>query len=187
MKKSQLIECILEMNSSLPKLALSKFKKHQLETIYNSLLKGENVNDLMTTTSNKKQNKKEEKKEVKIIDFSSDEDTEVQEDNYIEELPPPAPVLKRQNAETKPSSIIQLRKQLREMTHPFSLEVKNITMEFKQTGDKDLLLHQYEILLHDTEEMLNEYLSSIDAENALYNYSADLLEIHSRFIDRIAS
>ena len=185
MKKGELIECILEMDSNLPKLPLTKMKKAHLQTIYDSLINGENVNDLMTIS---RQKKPAEKKEIKIIDFSSDEeennDTEVLE----EPLPPSAPVLKRQDAQSfKKMSELDYKNEIKKMLQPFSREVKQMTTDFKDHRDKDMLLHEYEILVKDTEDRLHEYLTSIDASDTLYNYSADVMDISNRFIERITS
>jgi hypothetical protein len=184
MKKPELIECILEMKSDLPRTALGKFKKKELQTIYDSLINGENVNDLMTISRQTRQ--KTEKKEVKIIDFSSDEeaDTEVLEDP----LPTDRPVLKRQDAQSfKKMSELDYKNEIKSMLQPFSREVKQMTTDFKDHRDNDMLLHEYEILVKDTEDRLHEYLTSIDASDTLYNYSADVMDISNRFIERITS
>lgn len=182
MKKGELIECILEMDSNLPKLPLTKMKKAHLQTIYDSLINGESVNNLMTTS----RQKKPEKKEIKIIDFSSDEevDTEVLEDP----LPTDRPVLKRQDAQSfKKMSELDYKNEIKKMLQPFSREVKQMTTDFKEHRDKDMLLHEYEILVKDTEDRLHEYLTSVDASDTLYNYSADVMDISNRFIERITN
>ena len=182
MKKPELIECILEMDSNLPKLPLTKMKKAHLQTIYDSLINGESVNNLMTTS----RQKKPEKKEIKIIDFSSDEevDTEVLEDP----LPTDRPVLKRQDAQSfKKMSELDYKNEIKKMLQPFSREVKQMTTDFKEHRDKDMLLHEYEILVKDTEDRLHEYLTSVDASDTLYNYSADVMDISNRFIERITN
>lgn len=184
MKKGELIECIIQMKSDLPRIALGKFKKKELQTIYDSLINGESVNDLMTSRQTRQ--KPETKKEIKIIDFSSDEeaDTEVLE----EPLPTDRPVLKRQDAQSfKKMSELDYKNEIKSMLQPFSREVKQMTTDFKDHRDKDMLLHEYEILVKDTEDRLHEYLSSIDASDTLYNYSADVMDISNRFIERITN
>ena len=186
MKKADIINCILEMNKNVPKLHLTKMKKNELQIIYDTLLQGEDVGELLT--SNKK---KVEKKEVKIIDFSSDEeedDTEQIDDvSDIESLPTSAPVLKRQDAMCFKKTEGDYKKELRNMTKGFTADVKRITTEFRSHKDTDTLLHEYEIVVRDTEDMLNDYLTKINASDDLYNYVADILDISNRFIERLSS
>ena len=186
MKKADIINCILEMNKNVPKLHLTKMKKNELQIIYDTLLQGEDVGDLLT--SNKK---KVEKKEVKIIDFSSDEeedDTEPIDDvSDMEQLPPSDPVLKRQDAMCFKKTEADYKKELRHMTRGFTADVKQITTEFRSHKDTNTLLHEYEIVVRDTEDMLNDYLTKINASDDLYNYVADILDISNRFIERLSS
>ena len=141
MKKSDLINAICEMNSTIPRTLLSKkeFPKTSLEALYKRLVNGEEYKDLLDEDlarkkSRRKPKEKPKKKQVKIIEFS-DSDVEeeeveekappakVQEPIVEEELPKVMPRLVRQNAnvpvqepieEKKPKlNKIKLRKKLR--------------------------------------------------------------------------
>jgi len=215
MKKSDLINAICEMNSTIPRTLLSKkeFPKTSLEALYKRLVNGEEYKDLLDEDlarkkSRRKPKEKPKKKQVKIIEFS-DSDVEeeeveekappakVQEPIVEEELPKVMPRLVRQNAnvpvqepieEKKPKlNKIKIKKEIKNMLIPFIKEVKDLVLEYKANRDVDYLLDHYNILLRDQEEIYQEYLQSVDAPDDLYNYTADLLSVHTGKIERLVN
>ena len=213
MKKSDLINAICEMNSTIPRTLLSKkeFPKTSLEALYKRLVNGEEYKDLLDEDlarkkSRRKPKEKPKKKQVKIIEFS-DSDVEeeeveekappakVQEPIVEEELPKVMPRLVRQNAnvpvqepieEKKPKlNKIKIKKEIKNMLIPFIREIKDLVLEYKGNRDKDFLEDQYNLLLKDQEEIYQDYLESVQADDSLYNYVADLLSVHTGKIERL--
>lgn len=214
MKKSDLIKCIVQMQPNIPSALLSKkeFPKKTLEVLYKRLVNGEEYKDLLDEDLARKKNRrkpKEKKKEVKIIEFSdSDVEEEVEEKapppkvekpvvEEEEELPKVMPQLVRQNAtvpvqepvvEKKPKfNKIKVKKEIKNMLIPFIKEVKDLILEYKANRDSDYLLDHYNLLLRDQEEIYQEYLQSVDAPDDIYNYTADLLSVHTGKIERLVN
>ena len=215
MKKSDLIKCIVQMQPNIPSALLSKkeFAKANLEKIYKHLVNGEDYKylldeDLARKKGRRKPKEKPKKKEVKIIEFSdSDVEEEVEEKappskveepvvEEEEELPKVMPQLVRQNAtvpvqepvveEKKPKlNKIKIKKEIKNMLVGFIREIKDLVLEYKGNRDKDYLEDGYNILLKDQEEIYQDYLESIDADDSLYNYVADLLSVHTGKIERL--
>ena len=215
MKKSDLINAICEMNSTIPRTLLSKkeFPKKTLEDLYKRLVNGQEYADLLDEDlarkkSRRKPKEKPKKKQVKIIEFS---DSDVEEEEVEEKAPPPKveehvveeelpqtmPPLVRQNAnvpvqehveEKKPKlNKIKIKKEIKNMLIPFIKEVKDLVLEYKANRDVDYLLDHYNLLLRDQEEIYQEYLQSVDAPDDLYNYTADLLSVHTGKIERLVN
>ena len=209
MKKSDLINAICEIQPNIPRTLLSKkdFPKSVLMDLYKRLVNGQEYADLLDedlTRKKSRQKPKEKKKQIKIIQFSDsdldDEEPEKvekknQEDVQVqEELPAPAPLV-RQNAivpvqepvvEKKPTlNKIKVKKEIKELLIPFIREVKDLVLEYKGNHDKDYLEDNYNILLKDIEEIYQEYLEGIEADDSLYNYVADLLSVHTGKIERL--
>lgn len=211
MKKADLVNSICEMQPNIPKTLLSKkeFPKAVLEQLYKRLVNGQEYADLLDEDytrkkSRRKPKEKEKKKPVKIIEFSdSDVEEEVEkveekkQEPVVEEeeLPQAMPQLVRQNAnvvvqeavvENKPKmNKIKVKKEIKELLIPFIREVKDLVLEYKGNKDKDYLEDNYNILLRDQEEVYQEYLESIEADDSLYNYVADLLSVHTGKIERL--
>ena len=212
MKKSDLIKCIVQMQPNIPSALLSKkeFPKKTLEVLYKRLVNGEEYKDLLDEDLARKKNRrkpKEKKKEVKIIEFSdSDVEEEVEEKapppkvekpvvEEEEELPKVMPQLVRQNAtvpvqepvvEKKPKfNKIKVKKEIKNMLVGFIREIKDLVLEYKGNRDKDFLEDNYNILLKDQEEIYQDYLERIEADDSLYNYVADLLSVHTGKIERL--
>ena len=205
MKKADLINAICEIQPNIPRTLLSKkeFAKKNLEKIYKHLVNGEDYKYLLDEdlARKKSRQKPKEKKKPVIIEFSdSDVEEEVvekkQEPKKVEEeeLPPPAPLV-RQNAEMvqepveekKQSKLnkIKVKKEIKNMLVGFIREIKDLVLEYKGNRDKDYLEDNYNILLRDQEEIYQEYLESIGADDSLYNYIADLLSVHTGKIERL--
>ena len=207
MKKSDLIKCITQMQSNIPVALLSKtdFPKKKLEELYKRLVNGEKYADLLDENfSRKKSNRKskpEKKKPVKIIEFS---ESDVEEE--VEEKAPPPTVEKpvkveepkkvvafvepvaQPVVEKKPKlNKIKVKKEIKQLLLPFLKEIKDLLFEYKTNRDKDFLLDNYNILLKDQEELYEEYLHTIDAPDETYNYTADLLSVHTNKIERIVN
>ena len=215
MKKSDLIKCIVQMQPNIPSALLSKkeFPKKTLEVLYKRLVNGEEYKDLLDEDLARKKNRrkpKEKKKEVKIIEFSESdvedeeeveekkqEPVKVEEPVVEEELPKVMPQLVRQNAsvpvqepvvEKKQTfNKIKVKKQIKNMLIPFIKEVKDLILEYKANRDSDYLLDHYNLLLRDQEEIYQEYLQSVDAPDDIYNYTADLLSVHTGKIERLVN
>jgi hypothetical protein len=207
MKKSDLIKCITQMQSNIPVALLSKtdFPKKKLEELYKRLVNGEKYADLLDENfSRKKSNRKskpEKKKPVKIIEFSSDseqDDTEetkaqpptvekpvkVEEPKVVSFVEPVAqPVVEKKPKLNK----IKVKKEIKQLLLPFLKEIKDLLFEYKGNRDKDFLLDGYNLLLRDQEELYEEYLNTIDAPDEIYNYTADLLSVHTNKIERIVN
>jgi hypothetical protein len=213
MKKSDLIKCIVQMQPNIPSALLSKkeFPKKTLEVLYKRLVNGEEYKDLLDEDLARKKNRrkpKEKKKEVKIIEFSEsdveDEEVEekapppkVEEPVVEEELPQAMPPLVRQNAtvpvqepvveKKQKFNKIKIKKEIKNMLIPFIKEVKDLILEYKANRDSDYLLDHYNLLLRDQEEIYQEYLQSVDAPDDIYNYTADLLSVHTGKIERLVN
>ena len=213
MKKSDLIKCIVQMQPNIPSALLSKkeFPKKTLEVLYKRLVNGEEYKDLLDEDLARKKNRrkpKEKKKEVKIIEFSEsdveDEEVEekapppkVEEPVVEEELPQTMPPLVRQNAivpvqepvveKKQKFNKIKVKKEIKNMLIPFIKEVKDLILEYKANRDSDYLLDHYNLLLRDQEEIYQEYLQSVDAPDDIYNYTADLLSVHTGKIERLVN
>jgi len=210
MKKADLINSICEMQPNIPRTLLSKkdFPKVSLENLYKRLVNGQDYADLLdedlTRKKSRRKPKEKEKKKIKIIEFSdSDLDDEEPEkveekkqkpEKVEEELPQAMPQLIRQNAEPvvepvvekKPKlNKIKVKKEIKELLIPFIREVKDLVLEYKGNKDKDYLEDNYNILLRDIEEIYQEYLENIEADDSLYNYVADLLSVHTGKIERL--
>ena len=211
MKKSDLIKCIVQMQPNIPSALLSKkeFPKSSLENLYKRLVNGEEYKDLLDEDLARKKGRRKQKpkkKEVKIIQFSDSdiEDEEVEEKApppkveksvVEEELPQAMPPLVRQNAtvpvqepvvEKKQTfNKIKVKKEIKNMLVGFIREIKDLVLEYKGNRDKDYLEDGYNILLKDQEEIYQDYLESIDADDSLYNYVADLLSVHTGKIERL--
>ena len=107
------------------------------------------------------------------------------------------PQLVRQNAtvpvqepvvEKKPKfNKIKVKKEIKNMLIPFIKEVKDLILEYKANRDSDYLLDHYNLLLRDQEEIYQEYLQSVDAPDDIYNYTADLLSVHTGKIERLVN
>ena len=213
MKKADLIKCIVQMQPNIPSALLSKkeFAKANLEKIYKHLVNGEDYKylldeDLARKKGRRKPKEKEKKKPVKIIEFS-DSDVEEEEvekkalppkvEEIVEEemLPKVMPPLIRQNAtvpvqepieEKKPKfNKIKVKKEIKNILVSFIREVKDLVLEYKGNMDKDYLEDNYNILLRDQEEVYQEYLQNIEADDSLYNYVSDLLSVHTGKIERL--
>ena len=210
MKKSDLINAICEIQPNIPRTLLSKkdFAKTNLEKIYKHLVNGEDYKYLLdedlTRKKSRRKPKEKEKKQIKIIEFSEsdldDEEPEKveekkQEDVQVEEeLPAPAPLV-RQNAnvpvvepvvEKKPKlNKIKVKREIKNMLVGFIKEVRDLVLEYKGNRDKDYLEDHYNLLLKDQEEIYQEYLEGIEADDSLYNYTADLLSVHTGKIERL--
>jgi len=152
--------------------------------------------------------KQEKKKPVKIIEFS-DSDVEEGEENkappptveesvnvqepkvvaFVEQaVQPVAKVVEKPVVENKPKlNKIKVKREIKELLLPFLKEVKDLMFEYKGNRDKDYLLDGYNILLKDQEELYEEYLHSINAPDDMYNYTADLLSVHTGKIERIVN
>jgi len=213
MKKSDLIKCIVQMQPNIPSALLSKkeFPKKTLEVLYKRLVNGEEYKDLLDEDLARKKNRrkpKEKKKEVKIIEFSESdvEDEEVEEkapppkvEEVVveEELPKVMPQLVRQNASVpvqehvvekkQKFNKIKVKKEIKNMLIPFIKEVKDLILEYKANRDSDYLLDHYNLLLRDQEEIYQEYLQSVEAPDDIYNYTADLLSVHTGKIERLVN
>jgi hypothetical protein len=213
MKKSDLIKCIVQMQPNIPSALLSKkeFPKKTLEVLYKRLVNGEEYKDLLDEDLARKKNRrkpKEKKKEVKIIEFSEsdveDEEVEekappakVEEPVVEEELPKVMPQLVRQHAtvpvqepvveKKQKFNKIKIKKEIKNMLIPFIKEVKDLILEYKANRDSDYLLDHYNLLLRDQEEIYQEYLQSVDAPDDIYNYTADLLSVHTGKIERLVN
>jgi len=213
MKKSDLIKCIVQMQPNIPSALLSKkeFPKKTLEVLYKSV-NGEEYKDLLDEDLARKKNRrkpKEKKKEVKIIEFS---ESDVEEEEEVEEKAPPPkveevvveeelpkvmPQLVRQNASVpvqepvvekkQKFNKIKVKKEIKNMLIPFIKEVKDLILEYKANRDSDYLLDHYNLLLRDQEEIYQEYLQSVDAPDDIYNYTADLLSVHTGKIERLVN
>ena len=214
MKKSDLIKCIVQMQPNIPSALLSKkeFPKKTLEVLYKRLVNGEEYKDLLDEDLARKKNRrkpKEKKKEVKIIEFS---ESDVEDEEEVEEKAPPAkveepvveeelpkvmPQLVRQNASVpvqepvvekkQKFNKIKIKKEIKNMLIPFIKEVKDLILEYKANRDSDYLLDHYNLLLRDQEEIYQEYLQSVDAPDDIYNYTADLLSVHTGKIERLVN
>ena len=214
MKKSDLIKCIVQMQPNIPSALLSKkeFPKKTLEVLYKRLVNGEEYKDLLDEDLARKKNRrkpKEKKKEVKIIEFS---ESDVEEEEEVEEKAPPPkveevvveeelpkvmPQLVRQNASVpvqepvvekkQKFNKIKVKKEIKNMLIPFIKEVKDLILEYKANRDSDYLLDHYNLLLRDQEEIYQEYLQSVDAPDDIYNYTADLLSVHTGKIERLVN
>lgn len=214
MKKSDLIKCIVQMQPNIPSALLSKkeFPKKTLEVLYKRLVNGEEYKDLLDEDLARKKNRrkpKEKKKEVKIIEFS---ESDVEDEEEVEEKAPPAkveepvveeelpkvmPQLVRQNAtvpvqepvveKKQKFNKIKIKKEIKNMLIPFIKEVKDLILEYKANRDSDYLLDHYNLLLRDQEEIYQEYLQSVDAPDDIYNYTADLLSVHTGKIERLVN
>jgi len=206
MKKSDLIKCITQMQSNIPVALLSKtdFPKKKLEELYKRLVNGEKYADLLDENLSRKKSqrksKPEKKKPVKIIEFSdSDVEEEVKEkappptvEKTVKVVEPKVVAFVEQVAqpvvEKKPKlNKIKVKKEIRQLLLPFLKEVKDLLFEYKTNRDKDYLLDNYNILLRDQEELYEEYLNTIDAPDEIYNYTADLLSVHTNKIERIVN
>ena len=211
MKKSDLIKCIIQMQPNIPSALLSKkeFPKSSLENLYKRLVNGEEYADLLDEDlarkkGRRKQKEKPKKKQV-IIEFSDSDVEEEDEEKKVplpkvvqeEELPQAMPPLVRQNAtvpvqehvvEKKPKfNKIKIKKEIKNMLIPFIKEVKDLILEYKANRDSDYLLDHYNLLLKDQEEIYQEYLQSVDAPDDIYNYTADLLSVHTGKIERLVN
>ena len=80
---------------------------------------------------------------------------------------------------------IKVKREIKELLIPFIKEVKDLLFEYKGNRDKDYLEDNYNILLRDQEEVYQEYLEGIEADDSLYNYVADLLSVHTSKIERL--
>lgn len=210
MKKSDLIKCITQMQSNIPVALLSKtdFPKKKLEELYKRLVNGEDYKDLLdqdlTRKKSNRKSKPEKKKPVKIIEFSDsdveeeveekkqeptvDESVKVEEPKVVAFVEPVAKVVEKPVEEKKPKlNKIKVKKEIKQLLLPFLKEVKDLLFEYKTNRDKDYLLDNYNILLRDQEELYEEYLNTIDAPDEIYNYTADLLSVHTNKIERIVN
>ena len=211
MKKGDIINAICELQNNIPRTLLAKkvFTKSKLEDLYRRLINNEEYKECLSLDNLKKNVKK--KKAVRIVEFSdSDEEVEdveekvekvnedkvekVNEDkveNVVideDELPKEAPKLVRQNADVPPKiNKIKIKKEIKSMLVPFVKEVQNLLLEYKVNRDKDFLIDNYNLLLRDQEEIYQEYLESIEADDSMYNYVADLLSVHTSKIERLVN
>ena len=212
MKKSDLIKCIVQMQPNIPSALLSKkeFPKSSLENLYKRLVNGEEYKDLLDEDLARKKGRRKQKpkkKEVKIIEFS---ESDVEDEEEVEEKAPPAkveepvveeelpkvmPQLVRQNASVpvqepvvekkQKFNKIKVKKEIKNMLVGFIREIKDLVLEYKGNRDKDFLEDNYNILLKDQEEIYQDYLERIEADDSLYNYVADLLSVHTGKIERL--
>jgi len=130
----------------------------------------------------------------------------VSSDEELEDLPKEPPKLTRQNAMTKSVefndinelvalpplrkaepklNISKIKQQLRGEMNIFIEDMKNLLHDFRQTRDKDFLTDNYQIILRDQEERFLDFLESITAPDALYDYAHSLLQPHTNRINRL--
>ena len=207
MKKSDIINAICELQNNIPRTLLAKkvFTKSKLEDLYRKLVNNEEYKECLSLDNLKKNVKK---KPVRIVEFSdSDEEVEDVEEKVVEdkvkkeviedkvekevieeELPKEAPKLVRQNANVPPKiNKIKIKKEIKSMLVGFIKEVHNLLLDYKVSRDKDYLLDNYNLLLRDQEEIYQEYLESIEADDSMYNYVADSLSVHTSKIERLVN
>ena len=136
---------------------------------------------------------------------SSDEELEDAIEDH-KDLPKEPPKLTRQNAMTKSVefndinelvalpplrkaepklNISKIKQQLRGEMNIFIEDMKNLLHDFRQTRDKDFLTDNYQIILRDQEERFLDFLESITAPDALYDYAHSLLQPHTNRINRL--
>ena len=141
-----------------------------------------------------------EEKVEKVIEDKVEKVNEDKVENVIEdkvekevideddELPSVMPLLVRQNANV-PQKInkIKIKKEIKNMLVGFIRDVKDLLMEYKVNFDKDYLIDRYNLLLRDQEEIYQDYLENIEADDSMYNYVADLLSVHTAKIERIVN
>jgi len=207
MKKSDIINAICELQNNIPRTLLAKkvFTKSKLEDLYRKLVNNEEYKECLSLDNLKKNVKK---KPVRIVEFSdSDEEVEDVEEKVVEdkvkkeviedkvekevieeELPKEAPKLVRQNANVPPKiNKIKIKKEIKSMLVGFIKEVHNLLLDYKVSRDKDYLLDNYNLLLRDQEEIYQDYLENIEADDGMYDYVADLLSVHTAKIERLVN
>lgn len=213
MKKGDIINAICELQNNIPRTLLAKkvFTKSKLEDLYRRLVNNEEYKECLSLDNFKKNVKK--KKAVRIVEFSdSDEEVEDVEEKVEkviedkvkkeviedkvekevideEELPSVMPLLVRQNANVPEQKInkIKIKKEIKNMLVGFIKEVHNLLLDYKVSRDKDYLIDNYNLLLRDQEEIYQEYLENIEADDSMYNYVADLLSVHTSKIERLVN
>lgn len=183
MKKDELLKYICEIQPTADIKQLKKCKKAELDELYTRLKSN-------VKSSSPKQTKR---KHTDLIDFSISDD-----EDLTDELPEDPPVLSRQNAEIEinetpnVSPVVSpkvnkniIKKELKHITDEFNVDIKKLVNDFKEHQDKDLLVDRYNILLRDIEEVILEYLENVNADDLLFQYATAILDISTKFIERL--